>query len=111
MDTVTQETGGSFAKAVEDAVTKAVAPLAKEIADLKSAKDLLAGELAKVKAMPIPGGPMMTAVTPRKTADGEDWTAKAQRARDIADSLSGDPAAADGYRQLARQFDEKAKAS
>lgn len=102
VDTETQETGSQIAKAVEDAVTKATAPLKERI-------ESLGAELAKVKATPVPGGPMMTAVTPRKAADGDQWAAKARYYREMADSVSQDPRAADGYRQLARQADDKAK--
>jgi DNA-directed RNA polymerase subunit RPC12/RpoP len=102
VDTVTQETGGQIAKAVAEAVTKAVAPLQERI-------ESLGGELAKVKATPVPGGPMMSAAPRQKAQDGENWAAKAVYYRQMADSVSQDPAAADGYRQLARQAEDKAK--
>jgi hypothetical protein len=105
VDTVTQETGG-LSKAVEEAIAKATAPLAQEIADLKAAKDLALAELAKVKATPVPGGPMMSVVRPAKAADGEDPAKKAAYYEDWAERLSS-PEDADRYRQLAAQ--ERAK--
>ena len=101
VDTVTKGTG-DLAEVVEAAVTKAVQPHMERIKTLED-------ELAKVKATPVPGGPMMSVAPRSRAADGEDWAAKAQRARDIAESLSMDPNAASGYRQLARQYDDKAK--
>jgi hypothetical protein len=105
VDTVTQETGG-LTKAVEEAVAKATAPLSQEIADLRSAKDLALAELAKVKATPVPGGPMMSVVRPAKAADGDDHAAKAIRYEQHASTLA-DPREADLYRQAAAQ--ERAK--
>lgn len=95
---------GSLAKAVEDAVTKATGPLKAEIATLRE-------DLAKVKATPIPGGPVMSAVraTQRVAGDG-DWAAKAAYYREMAETIT-DRQSADGYRKLAREADEKAKAA
>ena len=103
VDTEPQGNQGLSKEALEAAVTKAMAPLQERISALDA-------ELAKVKALPQPGGPMMSAVRSSRTADGEDWAAKAAYFRAMADSVSSDPAAADGYRQLARQADEKARA-
>lgn len=101
VDTVTQD--GQIAKAVEDAIAKATAPLQERLAALDA-------ELAKVKAQPVHGGPVMTAMPRAQAAGGEDWAAKAKRIRDTADSIS-DPATADGYRQWARQIEAEAKTS
>lgn len=102
VDTVTKGTG-DLAEIVEAAVTKAVQPHMERITQLEA-------ELAKVKATPVPGGPVMSAVAPRKTApDGEEWAAKAAYYEAMADTVSQDPNAAAGYRQLARQAREKAK--
>lgn len=109
VDTVTQETGG-LTKAVEDAIAKATAPLAKEIADLRSAKDLLAGELAKVKAAPVPGGPVLSRNVQVKQPGAivnEDYAAKAAYYREMAETVT-DRVTADGYRKLAREADAKA---
>jgi hypothetical protein len=100
VDTGTEDTG-SLAKAVEDAVTKATAPLLERI-------ETLGGEVAKVKALPVPGGPLLSTVRAhQRGAAGEDWTAKAAHYRQQAD-LHSDRETADGYRQLAREADEKA---
>jgi hypothetical protein len=88
-------------KALEAAVTKADR--------LEEQFELLKSELAKVKATPIPGGPLLRATAQSsKAADGEDWAAKAAYYRAQADAVS-DPGTADGYRQLARQAEDKAK--
>ena len=104
VDTVTQDTGG-LAKAVEEAVAKATQPLVKEIADLKSARDLDRAELAKVKATPVPGGPVMSVTRPARAAE-DDHAVKALRYERQAETLA-DPREADLYRQLAAQ--ERAK--
>lgn len=95
------EDTGSLSKAVEDAVTKATAPLKEQI-------DKLGGELAKVKALPVPGGPLLTTVrAQQRGAGGEDHAAKAAYFRRMAETVT-DRQSADGYRQLAREADEKA---
>lgn len=102
VDTETQGTG-SLSKAVEDAVTKAVAPLQKRI-------ETLDAELAKVKAAPVPGGPVLSRNVQVKQPGGvvsEDWAAKAAYYRDMAEQVTDRPTA-DGYRKLAREADEKA---
>jgi hypothetical protein len=100
VDTEPQGNEG-LSKALEAAVTKA--------GQLEERVNALDAALAKVKATPIPGGPMMSHTRQSlKADDGEDWAAKAAYFRAMADSLSSDPAAADGYRQRARQAEEKA---
>jgi len=98
VDTVTQETG-DLAKVVEDAVTKAVQPYKERV-------DTLTAELAKVKATPVPGGPMMSVTRPAKAAGEDDHAAVAKRYEDWAEVVAN-PADADHYRQLAAQ--ERAK--
>jgi hypothetical protein len=98
--------GGQIATAVEDAVTKAIGPLQERIATLDA-------ELAKVKAKPIPGGPVLSnAARPHGTqgADGDDQAAKAALYRWKADQATS-PADREGYRQLAREADDQAKAA
>lgn len=100
VDTVTQGNGDLIAKAVEDAVAKALAPAEERI-------KALADELAKVKALPVPGGPMMTRVTqPRAEEDGEDHAAKAMQYDTVAEQLA-DQGVADVYRKLAAQHRAK----
>lgn len=103
---------GQIAKAVEDAVAKAIVPLAKEIADLKSAKDLLAGKLAKVEAQPIPGGPVLSANVQVKRPGGapqdEGLAAKAALMRQKADEANS-PGDRAGYLAYARELDEQAR--
>ena len=104
VDTVTQETGG-LAKAVEEAVAKATAPLEERVKTLSD-------ELAKVKATPVPGGPVLSRnvqVRQPGAAVNEDWAAKAAYYRDQASLWdSQDRATADGYRLKAREADAKA---
>jgi hypothetical protein len=99
VDTEPQGNEG-LSKALEAAVTKAE--------QLEERVNALDAALAKVKATPIPGGPMMSVARPAaKAEDGEDWAAKAAYYRAQADAIA-DPGTADGYRQLARQADDKA---
>lgn len=100
VDTEPQGTG-DLSKAVEDAVTKATAPLRAEIESLQA-------KVAKVEALPVPGGPVMsvTRATPRGE-DGENWTAKAAYYEQMAGTVAS-PADADNYRQLAAQAKAKA---
>lgn len=63
--------------------------------------DALAAELAKVKATPLPGGPVVTAATPRQHTAGTDLDKAAHYER-MATAVQ-DPATAAGYRQLAAQ--------
>jgi hypothetical protein len=99
----TEPQTGDLATIVKAAVTEASKPLQEQV-------DLLKAELAKVKALPVPGGPMMSVTRPAKAADGEDWTAKAAYYEEMAETVN-DPSTAAGYRQLARQARDKASAS
>ena len=102
VDTVTKGSD-DLQKAVADAVAKAVAPLKEQV-------DLFSGELAKVKAQPLPGGPVLSRNVQVKTPQGvasEDWAAKAAYFRDMAEQVT-DRVTADGYRKLAREADAKA---
>jgi hypothetical protein len=104
VDTEAQGTGG-LSKAVEDAVTKAMAPLQERITALDA-------ELAKVKAAPVPGGPALSRNVQVKTTRGEvaeDWTAKSAYYREMAETVT-DRTTADGYRKLAREADARATA-
>jgi hypothetical protein len=95
-----------LSKALEAAVTKAMAPLQERIASLDA-------ELAKVKATPIPGGPALSRNVQVKNQRGEpneDWAAKAALYRAKADAATS-PADREGYRQLAREADEESKAA
>jgi hypothetical protein len=102
VDTVTKGSD-DLQKAVADAVAKAVAPLKEQV-------DLFSGELAKVKAQPLPGGPVLSRNVQVKAPDGvarEDWAAKAAYYREMAETVTDRPTA-DGYRKLAREADAKA---
>ena len=88
-DTVSK---GEVADLVKSAVTEATKAAQGRI-------DALAAELAKVKATPIPGGPVVTAVRPRQADASPDLDKAAQYER-MADQVT-DPKAAAGYRQLA----------
>lgn len=96
VDTVTQD---GLSKAVEDAVTKALAASEDRLKAVEA-------ELAKVKALPVPGGPVMTRVQAPKAEDGEDHAAKAVQYDTIAEQLA-DPVTADAYRKLAAQHRAK----
>ena len=85
---------------VSDAVTKATEGAKAEIESLRA-------ELAKVKAQPIPGGPVMSIAVPPKAQQDDERTAKAEYYRAMARTVT-DPGAADSYRQLARQIEEQA---
>jgi len=104
VDTGAQGTG-DLAKVVEDAVTKALQPHKERVTALEA-------ELAKVKATPVPGGPVLSRNVQVKTPQGavsEDWAAKAARYRELAEQVT-DRTTADGYRKLARDADAKAVA-
>lgn len=99
VDTDAQGTG-DLSKAVEDAVTKATAPMKAEIESLRAFK-------AKVEALPVPGGPVMSITRPAgQGAGGEDHAAKAAYLDQMAATVAS-PDDADNYRQLAAQ--ERAK--
>jgi hypothetical protein len=104
VDTVTQETGG-LTKAVEEAIAKATQPLQERIKSLDA-------ELAKVKATPVPGGPVLSRNVQVKqpgAAVNEDYAAKAAYFRDQASLWdSQDRQTADGYRLKAREAEAKA---
>jgi DnaJ-class molecular chaperone len=103
VDTETQT--GDLTEVVKAAVTEAAAPLLKRVDDLESSNKALAAELAKVKATPVPGGPVMSAAGQAKPP-GDDHAVKALRYERQAAELA-DPREADLYRQLAAQ--ERAK--
>jgi hypothetical protein len=102
VDTDVQGTG-DLAKVVEDAVTKALQPHKERVTALEA-------ELAKVRAAPVPGGPVLSRNVQVKTPQGavsEDWAAKAAYYREMAEQVTDRPTA-DGYRKLARDADAKA---
>lgn len=102
VDTVTKGTG-DLAKVVADAVTKALQPHKERVTALEA-------ELAKVKAAPVPGGPVLSRNVQVKQPGAvvrEDWAAKAAYYREMAEQVTDRPTA-DGYRKLAREADEKA---
>lgn len=82
-------------------VTKAVAEARK--ADEERIKALEA-DLAKVRATPIPGGPML--ITPPRAALGDEHATKAAQYRAIAERVK-DPDARRGYLALAAEEDAK----
>lgn len=103
VDTVTQD-DGRIAKAVEDALAKAVAPLKERI-------EALGGELAKVKATPIPGGFVLSGNVQVKRPGGvqdHDIAAKAALMRAKAEAATA-PADREGYLALARELDAEAR--
>lgn len=98
-----QGDGGQIAKAAADAVTKAIEPLKAELADLRAFK-------ARVEKLPVPGGPVLSAAARpagAPSAEADDLAAKAALYRAKADAATT-PADREGYRQLAREYDDKA---
>lgn len=101
-------------KASEPAVTKAVdtdiedrlTKLEKRFTEALTAADernkALEAELAKVRALPVPGGPVLTrtAQDTQKAASKDGLLAKATHFRRLADAVT-DPAARQGYLQMA----------
>lgn len=109
VDTATQgsDADAEMAKAVADAVTEATRPVLDRLAAKETELD---GLLAKVKATPIPGGPVLSAAalgTRAALAGDEDHAAKAAYYADRAETVD-DPKLAAGYRKLASQAAEKA---
>lgn len=104
VDTVTQSEDTLAKSDLADAVSKALTPHGDR---LKAVEE----QMAKVLALPQPGGPVLTVTRPPKQAgpDAEDWAAKAAGYRAKAELVS-DAGTADGYRQLAREADDKAAA-
>lgn len=88
-------------------VTKAVAEA--RAAD-KERIEALEADLAKVKATPIPGGPVLIAPPRTATAEREEHATKAARYREMAGRVRDD-AARRGYLALAAEEDAKAGAA
>lgn len=109
VDTVAQDPGG-LAKAVEDAVTKAIEPLTSRITDLESANQAQADELAKVKATPLPGGPVLSAVRPGEgnASKKAGLIAKAERQEQLARTMT-DQSQAERAAKLAAQYRAEAE--
>lgn len=104
VDTDAQGTGALTKSYLEAAITKAIGPLKAENATLRA-------DLAKVLATPIPGGPVLSAAARpmggAHSAESEDLAAKAALYRAKADACVS-PGDREGYRQLAREMDDKA---
>lgn len=100
VDTVTQE---ALTKGVTEAVTKATKALEAKLTALQ-------GDVAKVLALPQPGGPVLAVTQPPKArVEAEDHAAKAAYFRELAKSVATQDMR-DGYEALARQEDVKAAA-
>lgn len=104
VDTDAQGTGAALTKGdLDAAIAKAIEPLKAENASLRE-------DLAKVKATPIPGGPVMSSLARpmgAQTQEAEDLAAKAALYRAKADACVS-PGDREGYRQLARETDAQA---
>ena len=99
----TAEQPATLGKSVED--------LTKALAASKERETSLEAELANVKATPVPGGPMMTAVPSRKQDEVSDKAAaKATYFDEWAERVS-DPSVAEEYRTLAARERAKITAS
>jgi hypothetical protein len=107
---------GTIAKAVEEAVAKATGASedrVKQVEDRAAKAEQRVDQLEKlIKSTPVPGGPVLSANARPPgavTAGSEDLAAKAALYRAKADAAVT-PADREGYRQLARETDEKAAA-
>lgn len=98
-------------EAIDQAVAKALASSEERFTALE-------GELAKANATigemasrPVHGGPVLSAAAHHRApaAGTDDWAAKAAYYRQQAEEVT-DRQSADGYRQLAREADDKARA-
>ncbi|MGH3376332.1 MAG: hypothetical protein ACRDP6_16485 [Actinoallomurus sp.] len=85
-----------IADLVKSAVTEATKAAQERV-------DALAAELAKVKATPIPGGPVITAAKSPQRDDRTDDLNKAAYYEHMATQVQ-DPSTADGYRKKAAQI-------
>jgi hypothetical protein len=101
---------GQLAELVAAEVAKALRPHEERETALAAELAKAQADIARFAALPQPGGPVI-AITraPSAGAGTEDHAAKAAYYRQQADKVA-DPQLADGYRQLARQADEKAEA-
>jgi hypothetical protein len=106
---------GTIAKAVEDAVAKATEASEGRIKQAEAQAAEAKAEVGQlrelIKSTAIPGGPVMSAnarPSGSASAGSEDLAAKAALYRAKADAAVT-PADRDGYRQLARETDERAK--
>jgi hypothetical protein len=105
---------GTIAKAVEDAVAKATEASEGRIKQAEAQAAEAKAEVGQlrelIKSTAIPGGPVMSAnarPSGSASAGSEDLAAKAALYRAKADAAVT-PADRDGYRQLARETDERA---
>jgi hypothetical protein len=94
-------------KTVDTASTETIdmvvkAAMAEAMAPLEERNKALEAEIAKVKAQPIPGGPVL--LPPVAGAPKDDSTTRAQRLRKYADALPDRAIAAD-YRALADKIE------
>jgi hypothetical protein len=98
-DTARKTAGADLTELVNKAVAKAMQ-------DSEERTKALEAELAKVKALPVPGGPVLTrtAGDTQKAATKDAVLAKAAHFRRLADAVT-DPAARMGYLELAAQAD------
>jgi len=106
VDTVVQGNDGQIAKAVADAIAKATAPLEKLRTELEAT-------LAKVKATPVPGGPVLSRNVQVKAPGGvvnDDVAAKAALMRQKAADATA-PSDREGYLAYARELEEQATKS
>jgi hypothetical protein len=92
--------------AEEDRLTKLEKRFTEVIDAAKEREKALVAELAKVKALPVPGGPVLTRTSEdtQKAASKDARLAQATKFRQMADAVS-DPAARQGYLQLAAEAD------
>ena len=105
VDTGDQGTGSeAMAKAVEDAIAKATAPI-------QELRKELEATLAKVKATPVPGGPSLSHNVQVKTPGGVQdagMAAKAALMRAKAETATS-PGDREGYLAYARELDAEAR--
>jgi len=98
-------------EAIDQAVAKALAPLEERFTALGEQLAKANATIGEMAARPVHGGPVLSAAAHHGApkAGTDDWAAKAAYYRQQAEEVT-DRQSADGYRQLAREADDKAKA-
>jgi hypothetical protein len=109
---VAEEVTAVDTEAIDQAVAKALAPLEERFTALGEQLAKANATIGEMAARPVHGGPVLSAAAHfngAPKAGTDDWAAKAAYFRQQAAEHSDRPTA-DGYLQLAREADDKARA-
>jgi hypothetical protein len=109
---VAEEVTAVDTEAIDQAVAKALASSDERFTALETELAKANAKIGEMAARPVHGGPVLSAAAHfngAPKAGTDDWAAKAAYYRQQAEEVT-DRQSADGYRQLAREADEKAKA-